>query len=78
MSKRNRELDQALASLNEIRKKYFNLLDEIKNNKYYFPVIMNICSYENVKKLPYDELIEVNQIADFKLEKELYELILSK
>ncbi len=60
------------------RKKYFNLLDEIKNNKYYFPVIMNICSYENVKKLPYDELIEVNQIADFKLEKELYELILSK
>ncbi|WP_210753550.1 DUF1322 family protein [Borreliella valaisiana] len=78
MSKRNRELDQALASLNEIRKKYFNLLDEIKNNKYYFPVIMNICSYENVKKLPYDELIEVNQISDFKLEKELYELILSK
>ncbi|APQ15680.1 MULTISPECIES: DUF1322 family protein [Borreliella] len=78
MSKRNRELNQALASLNEIRKKYFNLLDEIKNNKYYFPVIMNICSYENVKKLPYDELIEVNQIADFKLEKELYELILSK
>ncbi|WP_210376979.1 DUF1322 family protein, partial [Borreliella valaisiana] len=44
MSKRNRELNQALASLNEIRKKYFNLLDEIKNNKYYFPVIMNICS----------------------------------
>ncbi|WP_210381108.1 DUF1322 family protein [Borreliella valaisiana] len=78
MSKRNRELDQALASLNEIRKKYFNLLDEIKNNKYYFPVIMNICSYENVKKLPYDELIEVNQISNFKLEKELYELILSK
>ncbi len=39
---------------------------------------MNICSYNEVKKLPYDELIEVNQIANLKLEKELFELILSK
>ncbi|MCD2413846.1 DUF1322 family protein, partial [Borreliella burgdorferi] len=62
----------------ETRKKYFNLLDEIKNDKYYFPVIMNICSYDNVKKLPYDELLEVNRLAEIKLEKELYELILSK
>ncbi|MCD2412560.1 DUF1322 family protein, partial [Borreliella burgdorferi] len=44
MSKRNRDIDKAIASLNETRKKYFNLLDEIKNDKYYFPVIMNICS----------------------------------
>ncbi|MCD2409011.1 DUF1322 family protein, partial [Borreliella burgdorferi] len=76
--KRNRDIDKAIASLNETRKKYFNLLDEIKNDKYYFPVIMNICSYDNVKKLPYDELLEVNRLADIKLEKELYELILSK
>ncbi|WP_422850031.1 DUF1322 family protein, partial [Borreliella afzelii] len=40
--------------------------------------IMNICSYDDVKKLPYDELLEVNRIANLKLEKELYELILSK
>ncbi|MCD2421087.1 DUF1322 family protein, partial [Borreliella burgdorferi] len=59
MIKRNRDIDKAIASLNETRKKYFNLLDEIKNDKYYFPVIMNICSYDNVKKLPYDELLEV-------------------
>ncbi|APS99116.1 hypothetical protein Bmayo_06050 (plasmid) [Borreliella mayonii] len=78
MSKRNRDIDKAIASLNETRKKYFNLLDEIKNDKYYFPVIMNICSYDNVKKLPYDELLEVNRLSDIKLEKELYELILSK
>ncbi|ACL33874.1 conserved hypothetical protein (plasmid) [Borreliella burgdorferi JD1] len=78
MSKRNRDIDKAIASLNETRKKYFNLLDEIKNDKYYFPVIMNICSYDNVKKLPYDELLEVNRLADIKLEKELYELILGK
>ncbi|MCD2318898.1 DUF1322 family protein [Borreliella burgdorferi] len=78
MSKRNRDIDKAIASLNETRKKYFNLLDEIKNDKYYFPVIMNICSYEMVKKLPYDELLEVNQIAELKLEKELFELVLSK
>ncbi|ACM10456.1 DUF1322 family protein [Borreliella burgdorferi] len=78
MSKRNRDIDKAIASLNETRKKYFNLLDEIKNDKYYFPVIMNICSYDDVKKLPYDELLEVNRLADIKLEKELYELILSK
>ncbi len=78
MSKRDRDIDKAIASLNETRKKYFNLLDEIKNDKYYFPVIMNICSYDNVKKLPYDELLEVNRLADIKLEKELYELILSK
>ncbi|WNZ75048.1 DUF1322 family protein (plasmid) [Borreliella garinii] len=64
-----------MASLNESRKKYFNLLDEIKNDRYYFPVIMNICSYDTVKKLPYDGLIEGNQIADLKLEKELYELL---
>ncbi|APQ15811.1 DUF1322 family protein [Borreliella garinii] len=78
MCKRNRELDQAIVSLNESIKKYFNLLDKIKNDRYYFPVIMNICSYNTVKKLPCDELIEVNQIADLKLEKELYELILNK
>ncbi len=78
MSKRNRDIDKAIASLNETRKKYFNLLDEIKNDKYYFPVIMNICSYDSVKKSPYDELLEVNRLADIKLEKELYELILSK
>ncbi len=78
MNKRNRDIDKAIASLNETRKKYFNLLDEIKNDKYYFPVIMNICSYDNVKKLPYDELLEVNRLAEIKLEKELYELILSK
>ncbi|MCD2380295.1 DUF1322 family protein [Borreliella burgdorferi] len=78
MSKRNRDIDKAIASLNETRKKYFNLLNEIKNDKYYFPVIMNICSYDDVKKLPYDELLEVNRLADIKLEKELYELILSK
>ncbi len=78
MNKINRDIDKAIASLNETRKKYFNLLDEIKNDKYYFPVIMNICSYDNVKKLPYDELLEANRLADIKLEKELYELILSK
>ncbi|ABH02361.1 conserved hypothetical protein (plasmid) [Borreliella afzelii PKo] len=78
MRKTNKEIDKAIASLNESRKKYFNLLDEIKNDKYYFPVIMNICSYDDVKKLPYDELLEVNRLADLKLEKELYELILSK
>ncbi len=78
MSKRNKDIDKAIASLNETRKKYFNLLDEIKNDKYYFPVIMNICSYDNVKKLPYDELLEANRLADIKLEKELYELILGK
>ncbi|WP_418885659.1 DUF1322 family protein [Borreliella tanukii] len=78
MSKINKEIDKTIASLNETRKKYFNLLEEIKNDKYYFPVIMNICSYDDVKKLPYDELLEVNRIADLKLEKELYELILSK
>ncbi|WP_418455706.1 DUF1322 family protein (plasmid) [Borreliella californiensis] len=78
MSKRNKDIDKAIASLNETRKKYFNLLDEIRNDKYYFSVIMNICSYDSVKKLPYDELLEVNRLADIKLEKELYELILGK
>ncbi|WP_419255436.1 DUF1322 family protein [Borreliella afzelii] len=78
MRKINKEIDKAIANLNESRKKYFKLIDEIKNDKYYFPVIMNICSYDDVKKLPYDELLEVNRIADLKLEKELYELILSK
>ncbi|ADQ30026.1 DUF1322 domain-containing protein [Borreliella burgdorferi] len=78
MSKRNRDIDKAIENLNETRKKYFQLIEEIKNNKYYFPIIMNICSYEMVKKLPYDELLEVNQIAELKLEKELFELVLSK
>ncbi|XPC97866.1 DUF1322 family protein (plasmid) [Borreliella japonica] len=78
MRKINKDIDKAIASLNETRKKYFNLIEEIKNDKYYFPVIMNICTYDDIKKLPYDELLEVNRIADLKLEKELYELILSK
>ncbi|WP_417861787.1 DUF1322 family protein (plasmid) [Borreliella americana] len=78
MSKINRDIDKAIANLNESRKKYFQLIEEIKNNKYYFPIIMNICSYDSVKKLPYDELLAVNQIAELKLEKELFELVLSK
>ncbi|XOU12955.1 DUF1322 family protein (plasmid) [Borreliella americana] len=78
MIKRNRDIDKAIENLNKTRKKYFQLVEEIKNNKYYFPIIMNICSYEMVKKLPYDELLEVNQIAELKLEKELFELVLSK
>ncbi|WP_434792904.1 DUF1322 family protein, partial (plasmid) [Borreliella burgdorferi] len=32
MNKINRDIDKAIASLNETRKKYFNLLDEIKND----------------------------------------------
>ncbi|MCD2332802.1 DUF1322 family protein [Borreliella americana] len=78
MKYRNRDIDKTIASINGARKKYFDLLEDIKNDKYYFPVIMNICSYDSVKKLPYDELLEVNRLADIKLEKELYELILSK
>ncbi|MCC0732963.1 DUF1322 family protein [Clostridioides sp. ZZV14-6048] len=40
MSKRNRKLHQAIANFNDRRKKYFNLLDEIKNDRCHFPVIM--------------------------------------
>ncbi|ACN53037.1 DUF1322 family protein [Borreliella valaisiana] len=67
MSKINKEIGKTIASLNESRKKYFKLIDKIKNDKYYFPIIMNICSYDDAKKLPYDELLEVNRIADLKL-----------
>ncbi|WP_419261272.1 DUF1322 family protein, partial [Borreliella afzelii] len=35
MRKINKEIDKAIANLNESRKKYFNLIDEIKNDKYY-------------------------------------------
>ncbi|WP_215536848.1 DUF1322 family protein [Borreliella bavariensis] len=78
MKYKNKEIDTVIANLNETRIKYFRLIEMIKSDKYYFPVIMNICTYDNVKKLPHDELLEVNRIADIKLEKELYELILSK
>ncbi|AXK69818.1 hypothetical protein BbuMM1_N170 (plasmid) [Borreliella burgdorferi] len=34
--KRNRDIDKAIASLNETRKKYFNLLDELRTTNTIF------------------------------------------
>ncbi|AHH03893.1 MULTISPECIES: DUF1322 family protein [Borrelia] len=63
---------------NETKLEYFKLLEEIKQNKYFFPVIMGICTLNEVKTLNYEELNEVYKISNLKLEKQIFEMTLSK
>ncbi|AFI31864.1 DUF1322 family protein [Borrelia crocidurae] len=57
---------------------YFTFLDSLSDDKkiFYFPVIMNVCTFEEIKKMSYSELIEINRIAHLKLSKEKYEMLL--
>ncbi|AHH11113.1 DUF1322 family protein (plasmid) [Borrelia coriaceae] len=59
------------AILNE----YFNYLKYLRSEdcKYYFPVLMGVCTFDEVKRFRYSELLEINKIANFKLKKEMYE-----
>ncbi|UPA12566.1 DUF1322 family protein [Borrelia venezuelensis] len=75
---KHREVDKFIESMNATRTRYFTLLEEIKRNKYWLPVITGICSYREIKRMTYDEFIEVSNIAEAKLEMEILELILSK
>ncbi|WKC79411.1 DUF1322 family protein [Borreliella tanukii] len=63
----------------EIATNYFKYIDHLKkeSNKYYFPIVMGICTYKDVKKMSYKELVEVTRVANLKLNKEMYERILS-
>ncbi|AAC66281.1 DUF1322 family protein [Borreliella burgdorferi] len=63
----------------EIATSYFKYIDYLtrETNKYYFPVVMGICTYKDVKKMGYKELVEVNRVANLKLNKEIYERFLS-
>ncbi|AHH11500.1 DUF1322 family protein (plasmid) [Borrelia coriaceae] len=69
---------QFIKSLQTTRERYFALLEEVKKNKYWLPIFTNVCSYNEVKSMFYDELMEVNKISEAKLEKQILELILSK
>ncbi|AHH12981.1 Hypothetical protein BHO_0021600 (plasmid) [Borrelia hermsii YBT] len=59
------------AILNE----YFDYLKYLRSEacKYYFPVLMGVCTLDEVKRFKYAELLEINKIANFKLKKEMYE-----
>ncbi|APS99346.1 hypothetical protein Bmayo_04455 (plasmid) [Borreliella mayonii] len=63
----------------EIATNYFKYIDYLTReaNKYYFPVVMGICTYKDVKKMSYKELVEVDRVANLKLNKEIYERVLS-
>ncbi|AYE37097.1 hypothetical protein DB313_06230 (plasmid) [Borrelia turcica IST7] len=74
----NREVKKCINEIHESRSRYFRLLEKIKANKYHFPVIMGICSFSEVKSMYYKELVEVNLLAEAKLEKELFENLLLK
>ncbi|SCW38775.1 DUF1322 family protein [Borreliella japonica] len=58
---------------------YFKYIDYLtrESNKYYFPIVMGICTYKDVKKMSYKELLEVTRVANLKLNKEIYEQFLS-
>ncbi|AHH07307.1 Hypothetical protein BCD_1241 (plasmid) [Borrelia crocidurae DOU] len=49
-----------------------------KKTKYHFPVMMGICSFNEVKTLNYKDLMEVNKISDLKLQMKIYEMSLSR
>lgn len=59
----------------EIATNYFKYIYYLTRdaNKYYFPIVMGICTYRDVKK----KLLEVNRVANLKLNKEMYERFLS-
>ncbi|WP_024653717.1 DUF1322 family protein [Borrelia persica] len=64
---------------NEILNEYLSYLRYLRSEtcKYYFPVLMGVCTFGDIKKYKYAELIEINKIANFKLKKEVYESILT-
>ncbi|WP_210373054.1 DUF1322 family protein, partial [Borreliella garinii] len=43
----------------EIATSYFKYIDHLKkeSNKYYFPIVMGICTYKDIKKMSYKELV---------------------
>ncbi|AWG43282.1 hypothetical protein CR532_04610 (plasmid) [Candidatus Borreliella tachyglossi] len=57
---------------------YFSYLKYLRSEacKYYFPVLMKVCTFDEVKRFKYSELLEINKIASFKLKKEIYEIFL--
>ncbi|WKC58734.1 DUF1322 family protein [Borrelia sp. P9F1] len=59
---------------------YFSYLKYLRSQacKYYFPVLMGVCTYEDVRQFKYTELVEINKIANLKLKKETYERFLAK
>ncbi|ACH93994.1 DUF1322 family protein [Borrelia duttonii] len=64
--------------LEEITHSYFKFLENAKKDKYHFPVMMDICSFDEVKTLNYKDLMEVNKISDLKLQMKIYEMSLSR
>ncbi|WKC84932.1 DUF1322 family protein [Borreliella lusitaniae] len=62
----------------EIATNYFKYIEYLTKeaNKYYFPIVMGICTYKDVKKMSYKELLEVTRAANLKLNKEIYEKFL--
>ncbi|WP_038358940.1 DUF1322 family protein [Borrelia hispanica] len=64
--------------LQEITHSYFKFLENAKKDKYHFPVMMGICSFNEVKTLNYKDLMEVNKISDLKLQMKIYEMSLSR
>nr|WKT13945.1 DUF1322 family protein [Borrelia sp. BU AG58] len=56
---------------------YFSYLKYLRSQpcKYYFPVLMGVCTYSEVRQFKYTELIEINKIANLKLKKEIYEKV---
>ncbi|WP_414836127.1 DUF1322 family protein [Borrelia miyamotoi] len=74
----NKETMNFIKNIEIVKERYFNLIERVQNNKYWLPVFANVCSYSEVKVMYYDELVEVNNIACAKLEKQILELILAK
>lgn len=74
----NKETTNFIKNIEIVKERYFNLIEKVQNNKYHLPVFMNVCSYSDVKGMYYDELVEVNKIAQDKIEKQILELILSR
>ncbi|WP_024654595.1 DUF1322 family protein [Borrelia hispanica] len=75
---KQQEYEDFIKIFNDRKNKYAKLINDIQQNKYFFPVIMGICSLNEVKNLNYEQLMEVNAISELKLEKQVLELTLGK
>ncbi|AHH08980.1 DUF1322 family protein (plasmid) [Borrelia anserina] len=58
-----------------ILSEYFDYLQFLRSEacKYYLPVLMGVCTLDEIKRFKYLELLEINKIANLKLKKEVYE-----
>lgn len=75
----NRLLSEYHKSKSDLLGKYLEFSKDLQaeENKYYFPVVMGICTFDEIRKMTYDDVCHITNIARLKLEKQHFEIMLN-